>query len=145
MQRHVAFLRGVMPTNAKMSELRACFEGAGFTNVRTVLSSGNVVFDARQRSESAIVREAMGAMARTLDRTFHPFVRSQAALRDLIARDPSGPNQSLRRQSASSHSSTRHSRQSSRSHSSRTAHESSPSTGGKSSPSTCRIHAVPCS
>jgi hypothetical protein len=42
MRRYVAFLRGVNPMNAKMAELRRCFETAGFTDVRTVLSSGNV-------------------------------------------------------------------------------------------------------
>ena len=29
MPRHVAFLRGVMPTNAKMPDLRRAFEAAG--------------------------------------------------------------------------------------------------------------------
>jgi len=46
MPRFVAFLRGVSPLNARMPELKSSFEAAGFRNVRTVLSSGNVVFDA---------------------------------------------------------------------------------------------------
>ena len=37
MPRFVAFLRGVSPLNAKMPELKLCFERAGFTNVRTIL------------------------------------------------------------------------------------------------------------
>lgn len=45
MPRFTAFLRGVSPANAKMPELQAAFESAGFARVRTVLSSGNVVFD----------------------------------------------------------------------------------------------------
>src|SRR5258707_3906639 len=45
--RYAAFLRGVMPTNAKMPDLKRAFEAAGFTDVRTVLASGNVVFSAR--------------------------------------------------------------------------------------------------
>ena len=47
MPRYVAFLRGVSPMNAKMAELKRCFEHAGFEEVKTVLSSGNVVFTAR--------------------------------------------------------------------------------------------------
>jgi len=43
-RRYAAFLRGVMPTNRKMPELKRCFEVAGFTEVKTVLASGNVVF-----------------------------------------------------------------------------------------------------
>jgi uncharacterized protein (DUF1697 family) len=62
MPRYVAFLRGVSPMNAKMPELRRCFEAAGFTDVKTVLSSGNVVFGARAASEAALERRAENAM-----------------------------------------------------------------------------------
>ncbi len=50
MPRFVAFLRGVSPMNAKMTQLAYCFETAGFSEVRTLLSSGNVVFSARAAS-----------------------------------------------------------------------------------------------
>ncbi|MBU6441240.1 MAG: DUF1697 domain-containing protein, partial [Betaproteobacteria bacterium] len=46
MTRYLAFLRGVSPVNASMPALRAAFEAAGFGQVRTVLGSGNVAFDA---------------------------------------------------------------------------------------------------
>jgi uncharacterized protein (DUF1697 family) len=72
MPRYVAFLRGVSPTNARMPELERCFELAGFTNVKTVLASGNVVFDATQRSEATIERKAEQAMASQLARTYVP-------------------------------------------------------------------------
>ena len=52
MPRHVALLRGVSPVDAKMPELKRRFEAAGFSNVRTILSSGNVAF-ARQVSYAA--------------------------------------------------------------------------------------------
>jgi len=58
MPRYVAFLRGVSPMNAKMPQLKRCFEGAGFTNVKTVLASGNVVFDARTATDAALQRRA---------------------------------------------------------------------------------------
>jgi uncharacterized protein (DUF1697 family) len=51
MRRYAAFLRGVMPTNAKMSDLVKAFEAAGFEDVKTVLSSGNVVFSAPASKE----------------------------------------------------------------------------------------------
>jgi len=47
--RYVALLRGINVGTAKqvaMTDLAACFEKLGFTGVRTVLRSGNVVFDA---------------------------------------------------------------------------------------------------
>ena len=88
MPRYVAFLRGVSPMNARMPQLRRCFEQAGFTNVRTLLSSGNVVFDAPSRSASAIARKAEATMERELDRTFRTFVRPASHLRALIDADP---------------------------------------------------------
>lgn len=74
--------------NAKMPELRGCFEDAGFLEVRTLLSSGNVVFDARSASTAAIERRADKAMQARLGRSFEPFVRSAAHLRAFLAADP---------------------------------------------------------
>lgn len=88
MPRYVAFLRGVSPMNAKMPELKRCFEQAGFGNVRTVLSSGNVVFDSRAGSELALARRIEAAMGQHLERKFHTIVRSADALNELIAADP---------------------------------------------------------
>ena len=68
MPRYVAFLRGVSPMNAKMPELKNCFEAEGFTDVRTLLSSGNVVFNARSSSVAALERRAdTNITTRTLD------------------------------------------------------------------------------
>lgn len=88
MPRYVAFLRGVTPMNAKMPDLKRAFESAGFTNVKTVLSSGNVVFDTRSKSDASIARQAAKGMAERLDRTFLTFVRPVSALRELIEQDP---------------------------------------------------------
>ena len=88
MTRYVALLRGVSPMNAKMTELKHCFEQAGFTNVRTVLASGNVVFDARTRAAAPLERKAVAAMSKHLDRSFPTIVRSTAALQALLERDP---------------------------------------------------------
>ena len=88
MARYVAFLRGVMPTNARMPALRKAFESAGFTDVATVLGSGNVVFSARAASESALERKAEAAMATTMGRSFYTIVRSADVLQQLVDADP---------------------------------------------------------
>lgn len=88
MPRYVAFLRGVSPMNAKMPELKRCFEEAGFGDVKTLLSSGNVVFDARAASELALARRIEAAMAKQLGRTFYTIVRSANTLRERMAADP---------------------------------------------------------
>lgn len=88
MPRYAAFLRGVSPTNARMPELKAAFEAAGFTDVRTVLSSGNVVFNARGSSASAIQRAAEAAMEQRLGSAFLTIVRPIEMLQRLVATDP---------------------------------------------------------
>jgi uncharacterized protein (DUF1697 family) len=88
MPRYVAFLRGVSPMNAKMSELTRCFEAAGFANVRTVLGSGNVVFDHRASTNEAVERRAEEAMQLTLGKVFRTTVRSVDHLRSLLESRP---------------------------------------------------------
>jgi uncharacterized protein (DUF1697 family) len=88
MKRYAAFLRGVMPTNAKMSDLVACFETAGFSDVKTVLGSGNVVFSAREPSEPAVERKAEKAMCERLGRSFYTIARAIDELEDMLTRDP---------------------------------------------------------
>lgn len=88
MPRFAAFLRGVSPMNAKMPELKAAFESAGFTNVRTLLSSGNVVFDAALTDEREIERLAEAAMHRALGSSFYTIVRGVDDLQRLLACDP---------------------------------------------------------
>lgn len=74
--------------NAKMAELKRCFEAAGFSDVKTVLGSGNVVFSAPSASEAKLARQAEAAMERELGRSFLTIVRSVAALETLLASDP---------------------------------------------------------
>jgi uncharacterized protein (DUF1697 family) len=88
MGRYVAFLRGVSPTNARMPELKEAFESAGFTDVRTVLSSGNVVFTSRAASRATLERKAEAAMRSRLDRGFRAIVREVESLQALLASDP---------------------------------------------------------
>ena len=88
MSRYAAFLRGVSPMNAKMPDLKMAFEAAGFTDVRTLLSSGNLVFTARAASEPALQRKAEAAMTKRLGRTFLTIVRPVDELREVLASDP---------------------------------------------------------
>lgn len=91
MPRYVAFLRGVSPMNASMPALKACFEKEGFSNVRTVLSSGNVVFDSRSLSRTTLERRVEKAMQVELGRSFETFVRPAAYLQELIESEPFAP------------------------------------------------------
>ena len=68
MTKYAAFLRGVNVggVNLKMAEVAAALTAAGFTNVRTVLASGNVLLDSaskvagvRKKAE-ATLRDSFG-------------------------------------------------------------------------------------
>ena len=88
MQRYAVFLRGVSPMNLKMPELAKALEGAGFSDVKTLLSSGNAVFSARKAAETTLQRKAEAAMQDALGKTFLTFVRSIDHLQALIDTDP---------------------------------------------------------
>lgn len=74
--------------NAKMPAVKACFEAAGFSDVRTLLSSGNVVFNARSALQATLERRAEKMMQAELSRSFDTFVRSTEYLQDFIEADP---------------------------------------------------------
>lgn len=76
------------PLNAKMPELKRAFEQAGFEDVETLLTSGNVVFSARGGSERAIAQRAEAAMTQHLGRSFVTFIRSVDQLRQLLQTFP---------------------------------------------------------
>jgi uncharacterized protein (DUF1697 family) len=62
---YIAFLRGINVGRAKriaMADLRALVEGLGYTGVRSLLNSGNLVF----RAEGATAQEAAGAIEEAL-------------------------------------------------------------------------------
>jgi uncharacterized protein (DUF1697 family) len=74
--------------NLKMSDLKRCLEFAGFTNIRTILSSGNAAFDSPSRSAGAVERQIEAAMTKQLDRSFYTIVRSLDALQEIMDADP---------------------------------------------------------
>jgi len=77
-----------MPMNCKMPALKAAFEAAGFSDVKTVLGSGNVVFTARRASEQALEQQAEAAMQEQLGQAFLTIVRPIEQLQQLLASDP---------------------------------------------------------
>ena len=63
MTRYAAFLRGVNVggVNLKMAEVAKAFEAAGFTDVRTILASGNVLLESRSGVD-AVRKKAEAAL-----------------------------------------------------------------------------------
>ena len=73
--------------NAKMPDLVRAFEAAGFTRVKTVISSGNVVFDHDGAPVDELERRAEQAMTDTLGKTFGTTVRPVEHLRRIVDAD----------------------------------------------------------
>ena len=88
MPRYIAFLRGVSPLNASMPELRKGLLAAGFKDVVTVLSSGNVVFSTRASALPALEKKVEKAIQESLGRPFAAIVRPADYIQALVAGDP---------------------------------------------------------
>ena len=71
-----------------MPDLKRCFESAGFSEVLTVLGSGNVVFSVRTAPVEGLARRAEKAMHSELGRSFNTIIRPTQYLHDLIAAEP---------------------------------------------------------
>jgi uncharacterized protein (DUF1697 family) len=74
--------------NCRMPELKRCFEAAGFGNVKTLLSSGNVAFSARAEIVPILEKAAEAAMEKNLGKTFQTIVRPSSFLQQLVERAP---------------------------------------------------------
>jgi uncharacterized protein (DUF1697 family) len=91
MPRYAALLRGVSPMNCSMPDLKKALEAAGFTDVKTVISSGNAVFSARKASETSLEQKAEAGMQKVMGKQFMTIVRSIDDLEKLLARDSFKP------------------------------------------------------
>ncbi|HEX3777766.1 MAG TPA: DUF1697 domain-containing protein [Polyangiaceae bacterium] len=88
MTRYAALLRGVSPMNLKMPDLIHALNGAGFSDVKTVLASGNVVFSGKRMSEAAVERRVEAAVEKHVGKKFQTIVRTIEQLEALLESDP---------------------------------------------------------
>lgn len=88
MTRFVALLRGVNlgKRQVKSADLKAAFEAMGFAGVKTLLASGNVLFDAEPKAVSQKTIEA--ALEERFGFDIGTVLRTQDELRALMASDP---------------------------------------------------------
>jgi uncharacterized protein (DUF1697 family) len=86
---HLALLRGIGPGNPKMrnAELVRVFERAGLDDVRTVTSSGNVLFSSPERGRRGLEDRIEEALHDHLGRPCTAIVRSGRQLERLAGLD----------------------------------------------------------
>lgn len=90
MATYVALLRGIGPMNPNMrpGKLAGAFEKMGFKNVRTVISSGNVVFESACKNESTLETKIEKALPKLLGFNSTTIIRSQSDIEKLLKRNP---------------------------------------------------------
>ena len=83
-------MRGIAPTNPNMrnNKLRGVFEKLGFESVKTVISSGNVLFESPSRSAAKLEASIEKAVQEQLGFTCTTILRSQGQLQKLFDRNP---------------------------------------------------------
>jgi len=90
MSKHVAFLRGINVggKTIKMDALRKMFEVLGYENVRTLLASGNVIFESKTASEDKLRAEIETGIKKSFGHDVHVILRSEKEIQELVKSDP---------------------------------------------------------
>ena len=94
MPRYAAFLRAVNLGRVRQigsAELSAVFEDAGFENVGTFRTSGNVVFDAERGAAAALAARIERALADATGHEVPVFLRAQREVLAIAAQRPFPP------------------------------------------------------
>lgn len=90
MSKYVAMLRGIGPRNPNMTgeKFKGLFKELGFTGVRVVLASGNVIFESPSTNTDSLAELIEKALPQKLGFKRSAIVRSQVELQHLIDLDP---------------------------------------------------------
>ncbi len=91
MAKYAAFLRGINVGGNKpvsMESLKKAFESLGFRNVKTLLASGNVLFEARSANAGTLVKRIEEKLEQTFGHEIGTIVRTLEELQDLADLDP---------------------------------------------------------
>ena len=92
MTKYVALLRGIGPGNPNMrnDKLREFFEGLGFSNVQSVISSGNILFESDEPDASKLENMIEQALPERLGFSSTTVIRSKEQLEQFVAANPFG-------------------------------------------------------
>ncbi len=87
---YVAFLRGINVggKTVKMDILKKSFEEIGFANVRTLLASGNVLFESETSDEPVLVRQIESKLREVFGFEIIVQIRTKEYLHELILANP---------------------------------------------------------
>jgi uncharacterized protein (DUF1697 family) len=89
--KYLALLRGINvggKNKVEMKELRAVFEGAGFSNVSTFINSGNVIFEAEGQAQDGLPAVIETALSKHFGFQVPVLIREAKVIRHLAAAIP---------------------------------------------------------
>ena len=90
---YLALLRGINVGGKniiKMADLKACFEGMGFTEVLTFIQSGNVLFRSAEKDKKKLTRKIEQVLSERFSYTSRIVAVTHKELRKVIAEAPKG-------------------------------------------------------
>jgi len=88
---YVAFLRGINVGGQKlikMSELKAAFESAGFRKAKTLLASGNVLFETAESDAAALTQKIEAQLKKKPGHDIGVILRSIEEIKKTVAANP---------------------------------------------------------
>jgi uncharacterized protein (DUF1697 family) len=91
MTRYAAFLRGINvggKKTIKMTELKDAVESLGFKNIKTILASGNLLFDAPETNPSILTQRIEHALKERLGLSIGVLIRTMEELQRLWKANP---------------------------------------------------------
>lgn len=89
--RYIALPRGINVSGSnmiKMTDLKAAFEGLGFEKVVTYINSGNLAFDTKKTSETALVKKIAPILEKLAGRPISVMVREQKDILRVLENNP---------------------------------------------------------
>lgn len=89
--RYVALLRGINVGGKniiKMESLKKSFESEGFTNVKTLIQSGNVLFDSKSDNIAALTKRIENKLLEDYRSEIKTMIRSIFEIEEIIKQNP---------------------------------------------------------
>ena len=71
-----------------MAQLRSCLQEAGFENIRTLLNSGNIVFETKEKNFSNLEDSIEKLLSQAFGFPIPVIIREQKSITALIEKDP---------------------------------------------------------
>ncbi len=91
MVKYIALLRGINVSGQKiikMADLQNLFKSLNFSNVRTYIQSGNIVFKTSIKSKSTIKTKIEEAIKNSYNFSVNTLIKQKEEIEDIITKDP---------------------------------------------------------